>query len=111
LAQVWLIQATKAIKRRPLSGSNPTIGLSLTETRKVFQVLAFVAQTRRDQDCKDEGEPPREKDRKKMIDLTRGTKQSPDLCCQPGTTACRSSCSFLHCEYIFGERAALIDRG
>jgi (p)ppGpp synthase/HD superfamily hydrolase len=32
-----------------LSRSNPTVGLSFTETRKVFQALAFAAHKHRDQ--------------------------------------------------------------
>lgn len=36
-----------------MSGSNPIIGLSYTQTRKVFQALAFAAQKHRDQRRKD----------------------------------------------------------
>ena len=45
-------------KETSLSGSNPTIGLSFTETRKVFQALAFAAHKHRDQRRKDEGASP-----------------------------------------------------
>ena len=38
--------------------SNPTIGLSFTETRKVFQALAFAAHKHRDQRRKDVGASP-----------------------------------------------------
>ena len=38
--------------------SNPTIGLSFTETRKVFDALAFAAHKHRDQRRKDEGASP-----------------------------------------------------
>jgi GTP diphosphokinase / guanosine-3',5'-bis(diphosphate) 3'-diphosphatase len=41
-----------------LSTSNPTIGLSFTETRKVFEALAFAAHKHRDQRRKDEGASP-----------------------------------------------------
>ena len=41
-----------------LSVLNPTIGLSFTETRKVFEALAFAAHKHRDQRRKDEGASP-----------------------------------------------------
>jgi len=41
-----------------LTALNPTIGLSFTETRKVFQALAFAAHKHRDQRRKDEGASP-----------------------------------------------------
>lgn len=41
-----------------MSALNPTIGLSFTETRKVFQALAFAAHKHRDQRRKDEGASP-----------------------------------------------------
>jgi len=41
-----------------LSALNPTIGLSFTETRKVFQALAFAAHKHRDQRRKDAGASP-----------------------------------------------------
>jgi guanosine-3',5'-bis(diphosphate) 3'-pyrophosphohydrolase len=50
----WL----KTSKETPLSASNPTTSLSFTETRKVFQALAFAAHKHRDQRRKDEGASP-----------------------------------------------------
>ncbi len=41
-----------------MTALNPTIGLSFTETRKVFQALAFAAHKHRDQRRKDEGASP-----------------------------------------------------
>lgn len=41
-----------------MSASNPTTSLSFTETRKVFQALAFAAHKHRDQRRKDEGASP-----------------------------------------------------
>jgi guanosine-3',5'-bis(diphosphate) 3'-pyrophosphohydrolase len=41
-----------------LSGSNATIGLSFTQTRTVFQALAFAAHKHRDQRRKDVGASP-----------------------------------------------------
>lgn len=41
-----------------MSVFNPTIGLSFTETRKVFEALAFAAYKHRDQRRKDEGASP-----------------------------------------------------
>jgi len=45
-------------KETLLTALNPTIGLSFTETRKVFQALAFAAHKHRDQRRKDEGASP-----------------------------------------------------
>jgi guanosine-3',5'-bis(diphosphate) 3'-pyrophosphohydrolase len=45
--------ATNTSKETLLSASNTTIGLSFTETRKVFQALAFAAHKHRDQRRKD----------------------------------------------------------
>jgi len=41
-----------------LTALNPPVGLSFTETRKVFQALAFAAHKHRDQRRKDEGASP-----------------------------------------------------
>ena len=41
-----------------MSVSNPTTGLSFTQTRKVFQALAFAAHKHRDQRRKDAGASP-----------------------------------------------------
>ena len=41
-----------------MSVPNPTVGLSFTETRKVFQALAFAAHKHRDQRRKDEDASP-----------------------------------------------------
>jgi guanosine-3',5'-bis(diphosphate) 3'-pyrophosphohydrolase len=48
----------KNSKETPLSASNPTTGLSFTQTRKVFQALAFAAHKHRDQRRKDAGASP-----------------------------------------------------
>jgi guanosine-3',5'-bis(diphosphate) 3'-pyrophosphohydrolase len=45
-------------KEKDLSAYNPSIGLSFTETRKVFQALAFAAHKHRDQRRKDESASP-----------------------------------------------------
>jgi guanosine-3',5'-bis(diphosphate) 3'-pyrophosphohydrolase len=45
-------------KETLLTALNPTIGLSFTETRNVFQALAFAAHKHRDQRRKDEGASP-----------------------------------------------------
>ena len=45
-------------KETLLSVSNPTTGLSFTQTRKVFQALAFAAHKHRDQRRKDAGASP-----------------------------------------------------
>jgi guanosine-3',5'-bis(diphosphate) 3'-pyrophosphohydrolase len=58
LAPVWFILAIDTSKETPLSVSNPTIGLSFTETRKVFQALAFAAHKHRDQRRKDADASP-----------------------------------------------------
>jgi guanosine-3',5'-bis(diphosphate) 3'-pyrophosphohydrolase len=48
----------KISKEMLLSASSTTIGLSYTETRKVFQALAFAAHKHRDQRRKDVGASP-----------------------------------------------------
>ena len=50
--------ATNTSKETLLSVANPTTGLSLTQTRKVFQALAFAAHKHRDQRRKDAGASP-----------------------------------------------------
>jgi len=50
--------ASNVSKETPLSVPNPTVGLSFTETRKVFQALAFAARKHRDQRRKDEDASP-----------------------------------------------------
>jgi guanosine-3',5'-bis(diphosphate) 3'-pyrophosphohydrolase len=50
--------ATNTSKETLLSVSNPTTGLSFTQTRKVFQALAFAAHKHRDQRRKDAGASP-----------------------------------------------------
>ena len=50
--------ATNTNKETLLSVSNPTTGLSFTQTRKVFQALAFAAHKHRDQRRKDAGASP-----------------------------------------------------
>ena len=50
--------ASNVSKETPLSVPNPTVGLSFTETRKVFQALAFAAHKHRDQRRKDEDASP-----------------------------------------------------
>ena len=49
---------TNTSKETLLSVSNPTTGLSFTQTRKVFQALAFAAHKHRDQRRKDAGASP-----------------------------------------------------
>ena len=50
--------AINTSKETLLSVSNPTTGLSFTQTRKVFQALAFAARKHRDQRRKDEYASP-----------------------------------------------------
>jgi guanosine-3',5'-bis(diphosphate) 3'-pyrophosphohydrolase len=50
--------AINTSKETLLSVSNPTTGLSFTQTRKVFQALTFAAQKHRDQRRKDAGASP-----------------------------------------------------
>lgn len=50
--------AINTSKETLLSVSNPTTGLSFTQTRKVFQALAFAAHKHRDQRRKDAGASP-----------------------------------------------------
>ena len=50
--------AIKTNQETLLSVSNPTTGLSFTQTRKVFQALAFAADKHRDQRRKDAGASP-----------------------------------------------------
>lgn len=50
--------ATNTSEETLLSVSNPTTGLSFTQTRKVFQALAFAAHKHRDQRRKDAGASP-----------------------------------------------------
>jgi guanosine-3',5'-bis(diphosphate) 3'-pyrophosphohydrolase len=50
--------AINTSKETLLSVTNPTTGLSFTQTRKVFQALAFAAHKHRDQRRKDAGASP-----------------------------------------------------
>lgn len=50
--------ATNTNKETLLSVSNPTTGLSFTQTRTIFQALAFAAHKHRDQRRKDAGASP-----------------------------------------------------
>jgi GTP diphosphokinase / guanosine-3',5'-bis(diphosphate) 3'-diphosphatase len=52
------MRAINTSKETLLSVSNPTTGLSFTQTRKVFQALAFAAHKHRDQRRKDAGASP-----------------------------------------------------
>jgi guanosine-3',5'-bis(diphosphate) 3'-pyrophosphohydrolase len=55
---MWHAGLSDTAQRNPVMPNTPAIGLSFTETRKVFAALAFAADRHRDQRRKDAGASP-----------------------------------------------------